>query len=360
MSNFLGRGGRVRGLFADNKGPWGPTGSDDEPGSDDAKGKGPWGEPSASGRSGFGARSVAPLDELLRRGRMRFGGGGGLPGRPDRSLILWAIGGFVVIWLIFTSMHSIAPGERGVVTRFGRYSYTLGPGVGLTLPSPVDRVTKIDVESIRSTDLGSQSGEDLMLTGDQNLIDIAYTVRWNVKNPEWYLFQLSQPEETIRQVGESAMRAVIADIDLQGAMGDKRGEIEAQVAERMQQILDGYRSGIAIQGVAIQQADPPAEVNDAFKEVTAAQQQAQSYVNNANAYALQRTRNAQGEAAAFDKVYAQYKLAPEVTRRRMYYETMEQVLSKLPKTIVETPGVTPYLPLPQVQKEQQSQQEPQQ
>jgi membrane protease subunit HflK len=360
MNILLGWGGRIRGLFADNKGPWGPSGSSEEPPADDGHGGGPWGEPPSGGRRGLGVRSVGPLDELLRRGRMRFGGGGGLPGRPDRSLILWAIVGFIVIWLIFTTVHSIAPGERGVVTRFGRYSYTLGPGVGLTLPSPVDRVQKVDVESIRTADLGSKSSEDLMLTGDQNLLDIAYSVRWNVKNPEWYLFQLADPEETIRQVGESAMRAVIADVSLQDAMGDKRGEIEAQVAERMQRILDGYRSGIAVQGVAIQQADPPAEVNDAFKEVTAAQQQAQSYINNANAYALQRVRNAQGEAAAFDKVYQQYKLAPEVTRRRMYYETMEQVLSKLPKTIVEAPGVTPYLPLPQVQKEQQGQQEQQQ
>ena len=352
-----GWGGRVRGLFADNKGPWGPSGSGDEPPADDGQGGGPWGEPPSGGRRGLGARSVAPLDELLRRGRMRFGGGGGLPGRPERSLIIWALIGFVVIWLIFTSVHSIAPGERGVVTRFGRYSYTLGPGVGMTLPSPVDRVQKVDVESIRTADLGSQSSEDLMLTGDQNLLDIAYSVRWNVKNPEWYLFQLADPEETISQVGESAMRAVIADVSLQDAMGDKRGEIEAQVTDRMQRILDGYRSGIAVQGVAIQQADPPAEVNDAFKEVTAAQQQAQSYINNANAYALQRVRNAQGEAAAFDKVYQQYKLAPEVTRRRMYYETMEQVLSKLPKTIVEAPGVTPYLPLPQVQKQAQQEQQ---
>jgi membrane protease subunit HflK len=121
----------------------------------------------------------------------------------------------------------------------------------------------------------------------------------------------------------------------------------------MQRILSGYHAGIDIQGVAIQQADPPAEVNDAFKEVTAAQQDAKSYVNQANAYALQLTAKAQGEAAAFDKVYGQYKLAPEVTRRRMYYETMEQVLSKVNKTIVEAPGVTPYLPLPQVKKEQQ-------
>ena len=140
---------------------------------------------------------------------MRFGGGrGGLPGRPDGSLILWAVLGFIAIWLIFTSVHSIAPGERGVVTRFGRYSYTLGPGVGMTLPSPVDRVRKIDVESIRSIDLGSQSSEDLMLTGDQNLIDIAYSVRWNVRTPELYLFELAQPDETIRQVAGQCLKRV--------------------------------------------------------------------------------------------------------------------------------------------------------
>jgi membrane protease subunit HflK len=339
----------------DTKGPWGPGGGD-EPPADDGQGSGPWGE--QPGNRGVGGRTMAPLDQLLRRGRMRFrGGGGGFPGRPDGSLILWAIVGFIAIWLVFTSTHSISPGARGVVTRFGRYSYTLGPGVGLTLPSPIDRVQKVDVESIRSVDLGSQSSEDLMLTGDQNLLDIAYSVRWNVKNPEWYLFQLAQPDETIRQVAESAMRSVISQVTLQDAMGDKRSEIETQVADRMQRILDGYRSGIEIQGVAIQQADPPAEVNDAFKEVTAAQQDAKSYINQANAYALQLTAKAQGEAAAFDKVYQQYKLAPDVTRRRMYYETMEQVLARVPKTIVEAPGVAPYLALPQVQKSQQDQQQ---
>ena len=340
----------------DDKGPWGSSGGDSPP-TDSEHGSGPWGEPPEK-RGRLAGKTVPPLDQLLRRGRMRFGGGGGgFPGRPDRSLILWGIVAFVALWLVFTSTHSIAPGERGVVTRFGRYSSTLGPGIGLTLPSPIDRVQKVDVESIRSVDLGSQSSEDLMLTGDQNLLDIAYSVRWNVKNPERYLFQLAQPDETIQQVAESAMRAVISQVTLQDAMGDKRSEIEAQVADRMQHVLDGYLSGIAIQGVAIQQADPPGEVNDAFKEVTAAQQDAKSYINQANAYALQLTAKAQGEAAAFDKVYQQYKLAPEVTRRRMYYETMEQVLAKVPKTIVEAPGVTPYLALPQVQKSQQEQQQ---
>jgi membrane protease subunit HflK len=191
-----------------------------------------------------------------------------------------------------------------------------------------------------------------MLTGDQNLIDIAYSVRWNIRTPELYLFQIANPDETISQAAETSMRAVISHVTLNDAMGDKRSQIEGEVAEEMQRILDSYHSGIQIQGVAIKQADPPDAVNDAFKEVTAAQQDAKSYINQANAYALQITAKAQGEAAAFDRVYAQYKLAPEVTRRRMYYETMEQVLSRVDKTIVDTPGVTPYLPLPQVQHSQ--------
>jgi membrane protease subunit HflK len=343
-------------LFTDTKGPWGQSsGGDGDPPADDGS-SGPWGEPSRRGRRpGLGAGNVSALEELLRRSRARFGGGGSgdFPGSPSRSLVLWAVLAVVVLWLVVTSTHSISPSQRGVVTEFGRYSRTLGPGVNFTLPSPIERVKKVDVESIRTVDLGSQSSEDLMLTGDQNLIDIAYSVRWNIRASELYAFQLSDPDEAIRQVAESAMRAVIAQVTLQDAMGDKRGEIEARVTEGMQRVLDGYRSGIQIQGVAIQQADPPAQVNDAFKEVTAAQQDAKSYVNQANAYALQLTAKAQGESTAFDKVYEQYKAAPDVTRRRMYYETMEQVLSKVDKTIIEAPGVTPYLPLPQVQKQQE-------
>jgi len=359
----MGWGGRIRGLFADNKGPWGSRGSD-EPGGDstpDSSGEpsGPWGE-APRRRSPLGGRNVGSLDELFRRGRMRFGGdGGGMPGRPDTALVLWAIAALVLAWLVFTSFHSISPGQRGVVSRFGRYSNTLGPGVGLTLPAPIDRVKKIDVENIRTIDMGSSESNDLMLTGDQNLIDLAYSVRWNVRTPELYLFQLARPDETIREVAESSMRAVIAQVSLNDAMGDRRAEIETQAAQNMQRILDAYRSGIQVQGIAIKQADPPDEVNDAFKQVTAAQQQAQSYINSANAYSLQLRQKSQGDATAFDKVYEQYKLAPEVTRRRMYYETMEQVLSKVDKTIVEAPGVNSYLPLPQLQKGQ-PQQEPQQ
>jgi membrane protease subunit HflK len=175
-------------------------------------------------------------------------------------------------------------------------------------------------------------------------------VRWNIRDPELYLFELAQPDETIKEVAESAMRAVIANVDLQGAMGNQRGVVEAKVAEEMQQILDTYKAGVLIQGIAIRQADPPAAVNDAFKEVTAAQQEAQSYVNRANAYALQLKQKAQGEAGAFDRIYAQYKLAPGVTKRRMYYETMERILQGVDKTIIEAPGVSSYLPLNELRR----------
>ena len=353
MSMFLGWGARARGLFADTKGPWGSSGGGDEP---PPEGGGPWGD-SPKRRKRTGAEpepGVGPnLEEFLRRSRLRFGGdGGGFPGRPIGSIVMWAAIAFVSLFLLMTTFHSISPPERGVVTQFGRYNRTLDPGLRMTLPWPIERVAKINVEEVRNVDLGSATSEDLMLTGDQNLIDIAYTVRWNIRTPELYLFQLAEPDETIKQVAESAMRAVISSVSLRDAMGDKRADIETQVTERMQQILDRYRSGVTIQGVAIKQADPPDAVNDAFKQVTAAQQDAKSYVNQANAYALQITARAQGEATAFDQVYEQYKLAPEVTRRRMYYETMEQVLSKVDKTIVEAPGVTPYLPLPQIQKSQ--------
>jgi membrane protease subunit HflK len=353
MAIFSGWGARGRAFFSDTKGPWGspPGGGGQEPPSGDEP-SGPWGEPPK--RRGAGKPSVTSLDDFLKRSRGRLGGGPGgnftFGGGPSRSLISWALIAIVTLWLLFTTMHRIAGEERGVVTRFGRYSHTLSPGIGLTLPSPIDRVQKVNVTDIREINLGSAAEETLVLTGDQNIIDIAYQVRWNIRDPEQYLFELAQPEDTIRQVAESAMRQVISQVGLQDAMGVKRGEIQARVQEEMQQTLDRYRSGVLIQGVAIRQADPPAAVNEAFKQVTAAQQAAQSDINQANAYALQLKQIALGEATAFDKVYEQYKLAPEVTRRRMYYETMERVLRNVDKTIVETPGVTPYLPLGEVRR----------
>ena len=356
MSIFSGLGALGRGLFSDNKGPWGAApggGSGDEPPEPPAGGQGPWGEPPkrrrrAEPRAGG---NITSLDDWIARSRERFGGpGGGLPGQPSVNVIKYAVLAVIALWLIFTTMHRIAPEENGVVTRLGQYSHTLGPGISFTLPSPIERVQKVDVENIREINLGSASEETLMLTGDQNIIDIAYQVRWNIRDPELYLFELAQPEDTIKQVAESAMRQIVANVSLQGAIGNQRGVIEARVAEEMQQTLNAYKAGVDIQGVAIRQADPPAAVNDAFKEVTAAQQEAESYVNQANAYALQLRQKAQGEAGAFDRIYVQYKAAPGVTKRRMYYETMERVLQNVDKTIVEAPGVNSYLPLNELKR----------
>ena len=346
MSKITGWGARLGAMFNENRGgPWGPGG-----GGGDGGGKGPrnpWGQPPRRRPTGSGG-NITSLDEFLKKSRDRFGGG--LPTSDGRPYWLYGLIIFALLWVLFTSVHRIGPQERGVVTRFGNYSGTMGPGIGLTLPAPIDSVEKIDVEEIRTIDVGSTdaSSENLILTGDQNIIDLAYSVRWNISDPQLYLFQIANPDETIREVAESAMRAVVAGVSLDDAIGSGRSEIEQRVEQVMQQLLNDYRAGVQIQGVAIKQSDPPAAVNDAFKEVSAAQQEAQSYMNQARAYALQLTAKAQGEAAAFDKVYEEYRLAPEVTRRRMYYETMEEVLSKVDKTIIEAPGVTPYLPLPEV------------
>lgn len=359
MISIPGWAARARGLFADKKGPWGPSGGSTPPAGNGDKEpsrpgpQSPWGSPGPSSRP-TGGGAVSSLDELIARSRARFGGGGGSGGGgaigqrpPSGRLILWGLLAVIVLWLTFTTFHRIAPEERGVVSQFGRYSRTLDPGIGLTMPSPFEQVRKVDVENIRDIAIGSAQAETLMLTGDQNIIDIAYNVRWNVRSPELFLFELADPQETIRQVAESTMRAALAGVTLDEAIGQRRGEIEARVAEATQRVLDAYRSGVRIQGVSIRQADPPAQVNEAFKDVSAAQQAAQSDINNARAYALQIRQMSQGEAAAFDKVYAEYRLAPEVTRRRMYYETMERVLQNVDKTIVEAPGVTPYLPINQ-------------
>ena len=322
---------------------------------------GPWGGGSGGGgdggpeggrRPGWSPRRGRPgpsaLDALVRR--LRPGGGDGGPHWQLGGLWGWLVLAVVLLWIGLTSCHTIGPQQRGVITRFGKYVGTLQPGLGFSLPAPIDLVRKVDVDNIHSIDIngdgdGGSGGENLMLTGDENLINLVYSVRWNIRDPELYLFELEDPKGTIREVAESAMREQIARVTLNGAIGNERSQIEARVAERMQELLDSYRAGVIIQGVAIRQADPPSEVMDAFKEVSAAQQNAQSYLNQARAYATQLDAKAQGESIAFDQVYQQYKLAPEVTRRRMYYETMEKVLAKTDKTIVEAPGVNAYLPV---------------
>lgn len=338
------------------KSPWGSGGGsgdngssgDGKNGSGDGKGGGPrnpWSLPPEGRRprSGGGGGGNGPFDDLFRR---MGGGGGGLP-IPPGGTKLWslAVVGLLLVWVVFTSFHTIGTRERGVVTTLGRYSGTLGSGVQFTLPAPFQLVDTVDVGSVH-TEKFPESGANLMLTGDQNIVDLAYSVNWYVTDAADFSFQIKDPKETVKDTAESAMRAVIATTTLTEAIGEGQGRISTDVQAAMQKILDEYHSGIRIQSVALTKASAPEQVDDAFKAVQAAQQGAQAARASANGYAQQVIAVAQGEAAEFDKIYEQYKAAPQVTRRRLYYETMEQVLAKTNKTIVEAPGVTPYLPLP--------------
>ncbi len=354
--------------MAGKNSPWGNLGGEPSgpkeggEGRPDSNGpRNPWVPP--AGEGGEGSKRPSNIEDIFRARRGGGGGGGGggtgfprLPQRPDgKSWLPVAIAFVVVAWFGASTFHFIAPQEKGVVTTFGSYSRMLDSGVSMTMPWPIQQVAVKDVTTINRESIPTGEGEQLMLTADQNLVDLSYIVRWNIKDLKLYTFQLEDPDKTVRDVAEAAMRQAVAEVTLDGAMGSGRALIETQVRERMQKTLDFYRAGISIQGVEIKKTDPPAKVVDAFKEVLAAQQDAQSEINRAQAWAQQLTARAQGEAAAFDKVYEQYKMAPEVTKRRMYYETMERVLSQTDKVIVEAPGVTPYLPLPQLQNRAQPQ-----
>jgi modulator of FtsH protease HflK len=360
MTNSSDRG-ILSGIFHNEtpKSPWGNGGNGGGP--DDKGGaRNPWSIP-PEGRRGRPSTPSA-LDELLRRARGAGGGGGGggsgFPGMPSGGR-LWVLvfGALIGIWVLFTSIHPIGPREKGVVTFLGRYSGTLDPGIQFTLPAPFQLVDVVDVGNIRTENFPN-TGENLMLTGDQNIVDLAYSVRWDIRSASEFTFQIKDPRETVRATAESAMRAIISNTTLNEAIGEGRSQIEAEAQVLMQQILDEYRSGIRIQGVAVQKAAAPQQVDEDFKAVTAAKQEAESNRNNANAFAQRVLATAQGEAAEFDKIYEQYRLAPEVTKRRMYYETMETVLARSNKTIIEAPGVNSYLPLPQLRRNAEAAAEP--
>ena len=334
-------------LPADDKGPrsdgpWSGGGGDGS-----GPPRNPWSVPPTGKR---GPVKPSALDELIARARGggsgNGGGSGSGRGRPEPKA-LWGIGiGLIVaVWIAYTSIHPIGPQQRGVVTYFGAYSDTLDPGIRWTLPAPIATVRTIDVQKIRTDSFPSGESENLMLTGDQNVVDLAYSVRWDIVGPQDFVFQLKNPEQTVRDAAESAMRAVVGTTTFVDATGGGRVKVETRVEALTQQILDNYHSGVRIQGVSIRQASAPQRIIDEFNAVTAAQQEAVGNLNNAQSYASQVLAGAQGSAAAFDRLYIQYKLAPEVTRRRMYYETMEGVLARSDKTVVGTGGVVPYLPL---------------
>jgi len=355
------------------KGPWGAIhAQDDEPGEGNPAGSKPGDDKPTPGgprnpwepRGSEPPRRSAGIEDIFRPlGKNGPGGpsrkgpgggpGGGFPNFPigdTRGWLPFGIAAVVAVALLSTMIHQLGPTQQGIVTTLGKYSHTIGSGLNLTAPWPIQNVAVTDVTSIRRDSIPDTDGEKLMLTSDQNLVDLSYLVRWNIRDLKDYAFQLKDPAGTVREVAEAAMRASVAEVALGDVMGGSgRAAIEQSVRTRMQRVLDAYRAGVLIQGVDIKKADPPEKVNAAYQQVSAAQQEARRDMSNAQAYAESVIARAQGDAAAFDKVYTQYKAAPVVTRRRMYYETMEKVLAANDKVVVEG-STTSYLPLPEVRR----------
>lgn len=358
-------------MAGNNGGPWG-GGSGGSGGDDDRGG-------------GRGGRRPGEIDDVLRKGQERLkvllGGRGNGPqgpqgfGRGDgpgpRVIALGVVALLVLVWG-FASFYTVKPEQRSVEIFLGKF-YRIGmPGLNFA-PWPVVSYQVVPTTGERTTDVGSgQGGADddgLMLTSDQNIVDIHFQVVWNVEDPQSFLFNLADPTETVRAVSESAMRDIIARTELAPILNKDRGEIAANLMVAVQKTLDSYGAGIRVIRVNFDSADPPKEVIDSFRQVQAAQQQRDTLVNQAQAYAnkaigaakgeaaqevqeakgykAQVVNVAEGDASRFDSVYASYLVAPEVTRRRMYLETMEGVLGGMHKVILDGVGngVLPYLPL---------------
>ena len=359
--------------MAGKKSPWGGGSGNDGGGGDEPTGaqsgdkpkgpRNPWLPPGGNSEDG---RRAPNIEDIFKsrgpEGPRRSGGGG--PGGPNfrfpqrpggKSWFPLAVAGIVIVGLLATSVHLVGPQQEGVVKTLGNYTRNMEPGLNFSLPFPIETVDIEDVEGVRSVRIpGNDNQAKLILTGDQNLVDLSYIVRWNIKDLANYKFRVVDPIETVNEAAEAGMRAAVAETELDETFsGQGRAAIELDVRERMQRTLDGYQAGVRVLGVEIEKADPPAQVVDAFRDVQVAEQNADAARNQARGYAQQVLAQAEGEAEAFDKVYAQYRLAPQVTRQRLYYETMERVLSQTDKTIVETNNVTPYLPLPEIRQRAQ-------
>ena len=381
--------------MAGNGGPWGGGGGNGGGGNEPPR------RPNGGGRPPGrrpGGQNVPEIDDLMRKGqeqlRVLMGGrGGGRPTGPNGggggfefNRVTAGIIALVVLaaWL-FASFYTVRPEQRSVELFLGEYAGTGEPGLNFA-PWPVVTREVIETTTERTVDIGVNRGDrgeqGLMLTGDENVVDIDFQVVWNVIDPAEFLFNLRDPDATMRAVAESAMREIVAQSQLAPILNRDRGIIADRLEELIQSTLDSYDSGINVVRVNFDRADPPREVIDAFREVQAAEQQrdrlqseADAYANRvlagargeaaqvleeAEGYRAQVVNEAQGEASRFTAVLGEYAQAPEVTRRRLYLETMEQVLGDVNMIILDGDavgggagggqGVVPYLPLDQLQR----------
>lgn len=342
--------------------------------------QGPWGQ----GPSG-GNNNPPGLEELLRRGQDKLrqalrNQGSDLPGPSMIVLFLvLALGA----WLA-SGFYTVAPNEVGLNMVFGRFEKRTTSGLNYNWPYPIGSVTKLAVTDRNGTDIGFITREDsrrlntasqievpeesLMLTGDENIVDLAFSVQWRVANASDYLFNVKDPDDAVKAVAESAMREVIGKTKLQAVLTNGRAKVQIETVELMQKMLDRYGAGIFVDAVQIRNANPPKAVIDSFRAVATAGQDAQSLVNEANTYRNrvineakgdasrivqssqgyreQIVREAQGEASRFNQIYSEYKRAPAVTRQRLYIETMERVLANSNKVVVDGKSTSAPIILP--------------
>lgn len=371
-------------------GPWGGSGGGGGGGP-----RGPWGQgPQGGGSGGGGGGGAQPpdLEEIIRKGQERLKnvlpGGGGSVGAKGIALI--AVLGAVIYGL--TGFYTVSQNEIGVNTIFGRHVGNAAPGLNWNPPSPFGLVYRVPVTDVRRTEVGYRSGigprgtsrdvleESLMLTGDENIVDIDLEVQWDVNAARVadFVFQLQNPEGTVKAMAESALREAIGRRPIQAILTTDQAAIVAEVRQLMQKALDDYRSGINIRVVQLLSALPPAQVRGAFLDVNAAQQDQTRVQNEARTYANQvvpeaRGRAAQtlqeaeayrdrvvaeanGQASRFVQVYEEYRRAPDVTRERMFLETMERIFGGTDKVIIDQSGngqnVVPFLPIDQLMRQQ--------
>jgi modulator of FtsH protease HflK len=290
----------------------------------------------------------------------RGGGGGGLPEpiQLDRRAI-GAIALVVALGWLATGVFVVDAGEEGVVQRFGKYVRTVDQGLQFHLPMPIETRTIVDVQRVNSISVGSSEGagstDGLMLTGDQNIVDVGFQVLWRVDNTRDFLFNVAhgpdgrqQADVTVTAIAEAAMREVVGRSQRDQVLATGRATVEAQTRDLMR-TLNQYRSGIRLTQVNLRKAEPPAAVNEAFREVAAASQEAETKINQARSYRNAVVPQAQGEAARFNQLYQEYKLAPDVTRQRLYLETMEKVYERANKVLIDqgrAGGTAPMIVLP--------------
>jgi len=345
----------------------------------------PWSD-GGGRRSGGGGGPPRDLEDLLKRSqdklKQAMPGGSGLPG----SFIFLLAAVIIAVAAFFAFTFRVDPDELGIVMRFGKPVRSEPPGLHFRQPYPIEEVQlpKVTRQNIIEVGMRSSEGsrgvlrvpeESLMLTGDENIVDINFVVFWRIKDATKYLFNIQKPEVTVKEVAESAMRDIVGQSNIQPLLTGARQKTEQAVQKLMQNVLDFYGAGVSIDQVQLQKVDPPTEVIDAFRDVQAAradkerlQNEAGSYANrvvpeargeaerilqSARAYKEQTVAEATGQAARFLKVFEEYKKAPEVTRQRMYLETMERVLGGTDKIILDSKGgqgVVPFLPLDQLQR----------